>query len=85
MSDYIYMLVCAYLGTLIQIAAYTTFSEHDYIDISEQFENNTRMFQHRVSRKTCIIIHTIKSVTRDATIAKVFKVIGQQQDICLKI
>jgi len=68
--------LCVSVGTLTETIAYTALDEHDHINIGEQLESY--MYQHGVLRETwqCIIMRGIETVTRDATIAEIFKNIG---------
>jgi len=61
------LLVCAHLPEHWLTAAYIALNEHDHINVDEQLESYTHMFQHGVPRETwqCIIMRGIETVTRD--------------------
>jgi len=44
--------LCVSAGTLTETAAYIPLDEHDHINVGEQLESYTRMFQHGVPRET---------------------------------
>jgi len=64
---------------LTQATAYTAFEKHDLIDVDEQLEIYTRMFQHRVPRETrqSVIMRGIETVTFDTFVAEIFENVGQ--------
>ena len=58
------LLVCAICWNLTETAAYTALDEHDHINVGEQLESYTRMFQYGIRRETwqCIIMRRIETI-----------------------